>query len=144
MAIILSNNVASTLLSAIGTGDTSLVVASGDGVLFPSPTGGDHFYITVIETSGALEIMKVTSRSSDTLSLTRAQDGTAAASFTAGARIEMRVNAASVEDAVSEATANIVTGDGTTGGTGSAGAGNQYVEITVGGTTYRVLHDGTS
>ena len=30
-----------------------------------------------------------------------------------------------------------------TGGTGSAGAGNQYVELTVGGTTYRVLHDGT-
>lgn len=31
----------------------------------------------------------------------------------------------------------------TTGGTGSAGAGNQYVELTIGGTTYKVLHDGT-
>lgn len=31
---------------------------------------------------------------------------------------------------------------GTTGGTGSAGSGNQYVEITIGGTTYKVLHDG--
>jgi hypothetical protein len=144
MAIILANNVASTLLAAIGTGDTELTVASGDGALFPSPGGGDHFYITVIETSGAIEIMQVTSRSSDTLSITRAQDNTSAASFTAGARIEMRVNAATVEDAVSEATQDIVTGAGTTGGTGSAGAGNQYIEITVGGTTYRVLHDGTS
>jgi len=34
-------------------------------------------------------------------------------------------------------------GDGTTGGTGSAGAGAQYVEIKVDGTTYKVLHDGT-
>lgn len=37
----------------------------------------------------------------------------------------------------------VTTGAGTTGGTGSAGAGNQYVEITVNGTTYKVLHDGT-
>ncbi len=32
---------------------------------------------------------------------------------------------------------------GTTGGTGSAGAGNQYVELTISGTTYKILHDGT-
>jgi hypothetical protein len=32
---------------------------------------------------------------------------------------------------------------GTTGGTGSAGAGNTYVEINVNGTNYKVLHDGT-
>lgn len=29
------------------------------------------------------------------------------------------------------------------GSSGSAGAGNQYVEINAGGTTYKVLHDGT-
>jgi hypothetical protein len=33
--------------------------------------------------------------------------------------------------------------DGTTGGSGSAGAGNQYIELNIGGTTYKVLHDGT-
>jgi len=32
---------------------------------------------------------------------------------------------------------------GTTGGSGAAGAGNQYVELTISGTTYKVLHDGT-
>jgi hypothetical protein len=32
---------------------------------------------------------------------------------------------------------------GTTGGSASAGAGNQYVELTINGTTYKVLHDGT-
>jgi hypothetical protein len=30
-----------------------------------------------------------------------------------------------------------------TGGAGSAGAGNQYIEIHINGTTYKVLHDGT-
>jgi hypothetical protein len=33
--------------------------------------------------------------------------------------------------------------DGDTGGTASAGAGNQYVEIEINGTIYKVLHDGT-
>ena len=32
---------------------------------------------------------------------------------------------------------------GTTGGSGSAGSGNQYVELDIDGTTYKVLHDGT-
>ena len=32
---------------------------------------------------------------------------------------------------------------GVTGGSASAGAGNQYVELTINGTTYKVLHDGT-
>jgi hypothetical protein len=30
-----------------------------------------------------------------------------------------------------------------TGGTGSAGAGNQYVVVTIGGVKYKLLHDGT-
>lgn len=37
----------------------------------------------------------------------------------------------------------VAASSGTTGGTGSAGAGNQYIEITIEGTTYKVLHDGT-
>ena len=38
---------------------------------------------------------------------------------------------------------DIATSDGTTGGTASAGSGNQYVELVIGATTYKVLHDGT-
>lgn len=38
---------------------------------------------------------------------------------------------------------NLALSSGTTGGASSAGAGNQYIEITVAGTTYKVLHDGT-
>ena len=35
-----------------------------------------------------------------------------------------------------------VASDGTTGGTGSAGSGKQYVAMTIGNKTYKVLHDG--
>jgi len=38
---------------------------------------------------------------------------------------------------------NIAMSAGTTGGTGSAGAGKQYVEMNVGGTIFKMLHDGT-
>lgn len=37
----------------------------------------------------------------------------------------------------------ILTSNTTTGGTGSAGAGKQYITINVNGTNYKVLHDGT-
>jgi hypothetical protein len=40
-------------------------------------------------------------------------------------------------------TDSVAASSGTTGGTGSAGAGNQYVELNIGGTVYKVLHDGT-
>jgi len=38
---------------------------------------------------------------------------------------------------------HVALSDGTTGGSGSAGSGNQYVELNINGTTYKVLHDGT-
>jgi len=38
---------------------------------------------------------------------------------------------------------NICISDATTGGSGSAGSGNQYIEINFNGTTYKMLHDGT-
>lgn len=37
---------------------------------------------------------------------------------------------------------NAVTDGATTGGTGSAGAGKQYVVVKIGGVTYKILHDG--
>ncbi len=36
-----------------------------------------------------------------------------------------------------------VDSDGTTGGSATSGAGNQYVAMTIGGVTYKILHDGT-
>lgn len=39
--------------------------------------------------------------------------------------------------------ANLVSYTGNTGGSGSANSGAQYVELTINGTTYKILHDGT-
>ena len=45
--------------------------------------------------------------------------------------------------ALQRTTLDPISSSGTTGGTGSAGAGNQYVELTIDGVTYKLLHDGT-
>lgn len=84
----------STLASGIGTGDASLTVSSGDGTKFPSvqfnatiwPSGSQP-------TSSNAEIVRVTSISTDTFSITRAQESTTAKSFSAGAQIAATVTA---------------------------------------------------
>ena len=104
MVALFKNNAFSTLASGIGTSDTSITVDTGDGALFPSPTGTDYFYATLIDTAGNLEIVKCTSRSTDTLTVTRAQEGTTATAYSTGDRIELRVTAAGLTDVISQCT----------------------------------------
>ncbi len=44
---------------------------------------------------------------------------------------------------IATSTEDIATSDGGTGGSASAGAGKQYIKVNIGGTVYKVLHDGT-
>ena len=94
-----TNNAATTLASGITNVATTLTVASGQGVLFPSPTGGNYSYITLINAAGTvLEIVKLTARSTDTLTITRGQEGTTASAFSTGDKVELRVTAAGMSD----------------------------------------------
>jgi len=105
MAIILANNAKSTLAAAIGALDTTLTVTSGTETLFPSPTGGDYFYVTLEDSTKTIrEIVKCTARSTTTLTIVRAQDGTSANIFAIGSTVEMRVNKATITDTISAAT----------------------------------------
>ena len=102
MPIILKNNVDSTLAQAINASETAAIVAAGDGAKFPALGSGDYFYATLVSAQGTREIVKVTSKSIDTLAITRAQEGTTANGFAVGSRVEMRVTAASITDLVDE------------------------------------------
>ena len=94
-----TNNAATTLASGITNVATTLTVAAGQGVLFPSPTGGNYSYITLINAAGTvLEIVKLTARSTDTLTITRGQEGTTASAFSTGDKVELRVTAAGMSD----------------------------------------------
>lgn len=98
MTVLYSNNAASTLASSITNVATSLTVATGEGALFPSPTGGDYFYATLEDGSNNREIVKVTARSTDTFTIVRAQDGTTARSFASGSKVELRITRAMLDD----------------------------------------------
>jgi len=74
-------------------------VASGQGARFPTLSAGDYFYATLINTSNQLEIVKCTARSADVLTVERAQEGTTARAYDVGDRIEIRITAATFEDA---------------------------------------------
>ena len=100
MTIVLKNNVSSTLATPISASDTGMVVVDGDQ--FPTLTGAEYFYATLMSPAGTTEIVKVTARVANAMTIVRAQDGTSAASFTSGALVEMRVTAASVLDTASE------------------------------------------
>lgn len=85
-----ANNAVATLAGAVAIADTTISLASGQGAKFPSPTGSDFFYVTLYNAS-ELEIIKVTARAGDALTVVRGQQGTAAAAFGAGDKAEMRV-----------------------------------------------------
>lgn len=71
-----TNNAASQLSGTLPAGGTTLVCSAGQGSRFPTPTGGDFFYLTiytkdVYANEQEIEIVKVTARSSDTMTIVR-------------------------------------------------------------------------
>jgi hypothetical protein len=99
MSALYTNNAATTLASGITNVATSLTVAAATGGLFPSPTGSDYFYITLENAAGTVrEIVKCTSRSTDTLTIVRGQDGTSASAFSTGDKVELRLVAAELNN----------------------------------------------
>lgn len=96
--LVATNNAASTLLTALGPLDTTLIVQSGHGARFPSTAGGNYFYCTLTNTAGQFEVIKVTNRLGDTLTATRAQDNTSGLTWSAGDAVELRVVAAAFNE----------------------------------------------
>lgn len=86
-----TNNAATTLASSINASVTSLSVAAGTGALFPNPAGSQYFYCTLANNAGAVEIVKVTARSTDTFTIVRGQDGTSGSSWVTGDKVELRL-----------------------------------------------------
>lgn len=93
MAIKITNNAVTKLAAGINNSATSLQVTPGEGARFPTLEEGDWFPVTLIDVNGNLEIVRVTERSTDTFTIVRAQEGTAAIAFSAGDRVELRMTA---------------------------------------------------
>jgi hypothetical protein len=104
MGIKVANNAFGVLNAGITDSDTTIVLKSGEGARFPTLTAGDYFYATLIDTSNNLEIVKVTARSTDTMTVVRAQDSTTARAYSTNDRFELRPTAALFDEFAARAT----------------------------------------
>ena len=93
MGVQLKNNASTTVPLAISSTATSLTVLSGTGARFPTLGAGDFFYATIQDVNNHFEIVKVTARADDVMTIERAQEDTLAIPFPANSRFELRVTA---------------------------------------------------
>lgn len=104
-----TNNFSAPLASGISAGATSITLASGYGASLTNYTGGEYEYLTIYNAAGSVEIIKVTARSGDVLTVTRGQDGTVAQAWLANDKVASRPCRAAMNDAlqVNVAKANV-------------------------------------
>jgi hypothetical protein len=111
MAQLFSNNGISSLASGITAGATSMTFATGEGVEFNAPTGGDFELLTLydgatIDISANVEIVKMTARTADVATIVRAQEGTTGFAFSSADGIEA-IDTAGTLDALKEGRAGL-------------------------------------
>ncbi len=95
-----TNNFVATLAAAISDADTAITLDAGSGAKLPNYGGGDYEYMTIGNTANNLEIVKVTARVGDILTVVRGVDGTTAKAWSAGDQINSRPCAAAMNDAL--------------------------------------------
>jgi len=95
--LVAKNNASSKLAADITSDALSLMVLTGTGVRYPSEF---PYHITIGD-----EIIEVTARSTDTLTVTRAQEGTSAATHKKGAPVRLNITAqviSEMQDAIND------------------------------------------
>lgn len=106
MGVKVTNNGYATISAGITSTDTTITLDSGQGARFPTLGAGDYFYGTLVDTSNNVEIVKVTARSSDSMTVVRGQDNTTARAYAIGDRFELRPTAALFDAIYTEAVAD--------------------------------------
>lgn len=95
------NNAASTLAGSITNVAVTANLSAGTGALFPNPnTATDEYFVLTLtdQATGLLnEIVHVTARSGDTITMVRAQEGTTALAWSAGDLATMLYTAGTAE-----------------------------------------------
>lgn len=108
--IVWTNNASSLLASGISNSALTVVVTAGEGALFPAISAGQYSVATLEDTSGNIEVVYVTGRTSDTMTIIRAQEGTTALAFASGSRFELRVTAGVLATLLQKTGADTMTG----------------------------------
>lgn len=91
--VIFQDNVYGTLASGITSVTTSLSLTTGHGARFPVVAANQIMHATLVNSSNVVEQIHITAHTanSDTITVTRGQNGTAAKTWSSGDRIECRL-----------------------------------------------------
>lgn len=136
-----ANFAIANLDAGIASGVTSIVLVAGKGALFPSPAADGAFNVVIYNSTDygspwqdpSAEIVRVTAKSTDTLTVTRAQEGTADVNHNTGGKtysLYMTFTKKAYDDLVA---ALIAVRGVTLGGTGRAS--HTAYAVICGGTT---------
>src|SRR6476646_2248171 len=95
-----SNNAWGLLSTSISNSITTITLQTGQGARFPAIAAGsgDWFYITAMDATNNLEVMKVTATAGDQFTVVRGVDNSTALAFAAASRVEARIVAAVLTD----------------------------------------------
>lgn len=128
------NNFSTKLTSQLLVAGTTANITAGNGAALAGANGTDWFVGTLRRMSGfrdvAREIVKITLRTVDALTITRAQEGTTALQFEIGDQLDIDFTAASFTDAIPVALPGVLTALGLTSWTwGMDGGGNPILTL---------------
>ena len=98
MVLKVANNARGYLATGVSAQDTQLALNTGAGLLFPAIQTGEAFHVTLVAAAGGMEIVRVTARAGDLLTVTRGAEGTIPVAFPAGSLAELRVTAAALTE----------------------------------------------
>lgn len=93
MGVTLANNAVSTLAASITDDATTISIRGADAGKFPVLAADEWSPATIIDAANNMEIVKIVARAAAVLTVERAQEGTTAKAFPAGARIDVRMTA---------------------------------------------------
>lgn len=99
MAVKLSNNASAHLAAPLAIDGTTIVLGAAEVGNFPALAAGEWFPLTLADATGLIEVIRVTARSANILTVVRAQEGSTARAWLVGDRAEIRATAG-VFDAV--------------------------------------------
>lgn len=92
----------STVEMALTVGATTLYINSADEALFPTLSGGDWFFLSIFDGENDPEVVKVTARAAEVLTIVRAQESSNAIAWAAGSYVRLAATAAQMEDALAD------------------------------------------
>ena len=97
MSATITNNAVGFLGEPLDIDATQLVLVPGSAELFPVVTGGQFFFVTLVDLNSQFEIVKVTRTDGDVFTIQRGAEKTVPKAFPVYSRVELRVTAGNTD-----------------------------------------------